>query len=311
LSDHLPNHAAPGWYRFKLGSLDVTVLSDGPLPIRPPERGFIDVPNASVSELLQENYLPTDHLPLAQNVVVVDTGRKRILIDAGVGTSAVLQSRKYGPDAGRLIPNMRASGIDPSSIDIVALTHPHHDHCWGLVDESGNANFPNAELAISEDDFRFWTDESKLSGTSPNPAWVEGARHSLLPYADRIIPLRDRQEIATGLTALASPGHTIGHHLFAISSEGRTMIHMGDSIHHQLLLLKHPEWRVAWDTDADLGVQSRLRLLDMISTDRLIALGYHCAWPGHGHIAKERVGYSWIPVPMYDTLNPSFLPAAK
>lgn len=83
---------------------------------------------------------------------------------------------------------------------------------------------------------------------------------------------------------------------------------MGDSVHHQLLLLKHPEWRVTWDTDADLGVQSRLRLLDMISTDRLIAFGYHRAWPGHGHIVRERVGYSWVGVPMYDTLEPDLIP---
>lgn len=299
---------APGWYKFKLGEFILTVLSDGPLPITPPHRGFIGVEEDDVRRLLSENFLATDRLPLDQNVLLVDTGRHKVLIDTGVGTSSVLKSRQYGPNAGRLIPNLRAAGVAPSEIDIVALTHPHHDHAWGLTADGGVRNFPNAQLAISEEDFDFWTDEAKFSGSVPNPAWVAGARHSLFPYRDRLIPVRDGKELVSGVVALAAPGHTMGHHLYAITSEGRTLLHMGDAVHHQVLLLRHPEWRVAWDTDPDLGVRTRLRMLDMIENDGMIAFGYHCAWPGLGRIVKASNGYSWLATPMFWELDQNLIP---
>jgi glyoxylase-like metal-dependent hydrolase (beta-lactamase superfamily II) len=295
--------ATAGWYRFRLGSFELTTISDGPLPIYPASRGFIEPAEDEIQRILHDNFLPADHLALDQNALVINTGKHNILIDTGVGTSSELQSRKYGPSAGQLLVNMRAAGIDPHSIDIVALTHPHHDHCWGLVDDKGALNFPNAQLAMSEMDFHYWTDEAKMSGTSPNPAWVRGARRNLLPYQDRLIFVSDGMEVALGITAIKCPGHTLGHLNYLISSGAHSLLHMGDAIHHELLLLKHPEWRVVWDTDPDIGVRSRVRMLDMLAADRCIAFGYHCAWPGLGHVVKYANEYTWIGTPMRTILD--------
>ena len=297
------DQATAGWYRFRLGSFELTTISDGPLPIYPASRGFLGPAEDEIRSLLQANFLPTDHLALDQNALVINTGKHIVLIDTGVGTSSDLESRKYGPSAGRLLVNMRAAGIDPHSIDIVALTHPHHDHCWGLVDDAGALNFPNAHLALSEIDFQYWTDERKLSGTSPNPAWVRGARRNLLPYRDRLLFVQDGMEVVPGITAIKCPGHTLGHLTYLISSGAHSALHMGDAIHHAVLLMKHPEWRVAWDTDPDLGARSRLRMLDMLTAERCISFGYHCAWPGLGHVVKSGNAYAWIAAPISTVLN--------
>ncbi|WP_238397009.1 hypothetical protein [Pseudomonas putida] len=58
----------PGWYRFKLGSFEITVVSDGPMPLIPPSSGFSDAPPEDVESLLSENFLPTDRLMLGMRI---------------------------------------------------------------------------------------------------------------------------------------------------------------------------------------------------------------------------------------------------
>jgi glyoxylase-like metal-dependent hydrolase (beta-lactamase superfamily II) len=69
---------------------------------------------------------------------------------------------QVGPDIGRAISNMRAAGIDPADMDLVAITHAHPDHCRGLVDDNGNRLYPNAKIAISATDYDYWTDLSHI-----------------------------------------------------------------------------------------------------------------------------------------------------
>jgi len=115
--------------------------------------------------------------------------------------------------------------------------------------------------------------------------------------------VRDGQEVAPGLTAMATPGHTLGHHAFRISSNGASLINTGDLIHHHVLAFEHPEWRVSFDTDPDLGAQSRMRLLDMLAAERAAALVYHCPFPGYGHVVRQGAHYAWAPMPM-EALGP-------
>jgi glyoxylase-like metal-dependent hydrolase (beta-lactamase superfamily II) len=291
--------ATSGWYRFQLGDFTLTVVSDGPLPIAPATRGFIDVPDESVIQGLHDAFLPTDRLLLAQNALVVDTGHRRVLIDTGTGNSQQLNIRARVPQGGRLLAHMRDAGIDPASIDIVALTHPHFDHCWGLSADDGTRNFPNAQLAISEADLAFWTDETRMiPGRAGEPSPTAGAILNIRPYSDRLVMVRDGQDVVPGITALATPGHTIGHHAYRISSGGESLIHFGDVVHHHILLLRHPHWRIAFDTDGALAVETRQRLLDELATDRALAMGYHTPWPGLGHVARRGEAYEWVQVPI-------------
>lgn len=296
----LTNTQIPYWYRFKLGSHECTVVSDGPLPLGDPAPGFPNAPKDELYALLKENFLPEKNLVLEQNAFVVNTGSRLILFDNGMGTSTM-----FGPTPGKLMANLKAAGIKPEDIDAVVFTHAHCDHCWGTMGDDGKPYFPNAEYFISKADFDFWTDESKASAAGAPPymkPFVEGARKNLLPVRDRIKFVESGKEILPGIQAMATPGHTIGHMIYLITSGDQTLANSGDLTHHQVILLKKPAYEFAYDTDPKQAVQSRLKTFDMLAKERIPLLAYHFPFPGMGHVAKAGEGYQFYPTPMQMTL---------
>ena len=291
----LRNQLPPAWHRFKIGEFEATVISDGSLPLGKPEPAFPAAPPAEIRSLLTANFLPPDTATLEQNVLVLNTGRQLILFDTGMGESMGAASKMFGPTTGRLLDNMRAAGIEPAQIDMVILTHAHCDHCWALVDANGNKNFPNAQVAINEADLKFWTDDANKRGPDFMVSFIDGAKKNLSAYRDRMVMVRDGQPVVPGVTAMATPGHTVGHTVYAISSGNEVVVNTGDLAHHHVLLLKQPLWEFAYDTDPKLSAQSRSRMLDRFATDRHGVLSYHFPWPGLGHVARDGGSYAWVP----------------
>lgn len=292
------NQSAPAWYRFRIGEFEATVISDGHLPLGKPADGFPSAPPAEMAQILERGFLPPDSVVLEQNILVLNTGRQLILFDTGMGESMGEASRMFGPTTGRMLANLRAAGIEPAQIDIVALTHAHCDHCWGLVDASGARVFPNAQVAISEADLNFWTNDANKRGPAFMVPFIDGAKRNLNAYRDRMMMLRDEQPVVPGVVALSTPGHTIGHHVFAITSGNRTVVNSGDLAHHHEILLRRPAWEFAFDSDPAQAARSRARMLDRMANDRLGVLSYHFPWPGLGHVAREGQGYEWVPTGM-------------
>lgn len=292
------NQGAPAWYRFRFGEYEATVISDGSLPLGQPAPAFPASPPAEIERLLTSNFLAPNAATLEQNALVLNTGRHLILFDTGMGDSMGAQSQMFGPTTGRLLRNMRAAGIEPAQIDYVCATHAHCDHVWALVDANGNKNFPNAQVVISEADLRFWTDDANKRGPEFMTAFIDGAKKNLSAYRDRMIMARDGQEAVPGVTAIATPGHTIGHMVYAIASGNQVMMNTGDLAHHHVLLLRRPMWEFSFDTDPRQSAQTRSRMLDRMATDRNLVLSYHFPWPGLGHVAREGEGYGWYPAGM-------------
>ncbi|MGD9919984.1 MAG: MBL fold metallo-hydrolase [Pseudorhodoplanes sp.] len=292
------NTQAPAYYRYKLGSFEVTVVSDGPLGLGALQDNiFAGISKADFTKILHDNYLPSDAVEMDQNVVVVNTGEKLVLFDTGDGGSTM-----FGPKSGRLIANLRAAGIDPKEIDVVALTHAHPDHCWGLMATDGKPNFPNAQIALSQADFDFWTDEGKAAMGDMMKALVGGTRRHLIPNRERIAFVTDGQEVVPGIRAIATPGHTVGHLAFAITSGGKTLVNTGDVAHHHIVSMQQPRAAFSYDTDGAQGVASRLRTFDMLATDRLPFVSYHFPWPGLGYVARHGDAYRYFPAPMQTVL---------
>src|SRR5258708_35796292 len=176
------NVQVPGAYRFKLGGFECTVVSDGPLKLGTfTAEMFKGMSQERIDEILTANFLDKNDFTVDQNALVVNTGNKLVLIDTGMGFRKI-----YGPRTGHLLANLRAAGIDPASIDVVALSHAHPDHVWGLVGEDGKPSFPNAQIHITQADLAFWTDEGKLSHPTLGP-YIGPIRDTLLPLPDRMV----------------------------------------------------------------------------------------------------------------------------
>jgi len=289
----MANSQAPAFYRFKLGAFEATIVSDGPLHLGEPNGNvFVDVSKEQMLKELNDNFLPSDDVLLDQNTLVINTGERVVLFDTGVGAS-----KAFGPDSGRLIAGLKAASLDPKDVDAIVLTHAHPDHCWGLMSDDGGRNFPNAQIYMAQADLDFWTDEAKL--TNPQlKDFIAGTRKALLPNRDRMVFIRDGQEFLPGIQAMAAPGHTVGHTVYLITSQGKTLCNAGDIAHHHMMVVENPRRAFVFDTDGQQAVESRLRVFDMLASQRVAAVTYHFPWPGLGHIGKQGDGYRYFPTPL-------------
>ncbi len=282
----------PGWYRFSIGAFEATVIQDGPLALGDPSAGFPRHPAEDLAALLRANFLPTNALTLDQNCLVVNTGRHLVLFDNGVG-----YTRPFGPGTGLLLENLRASGIRPEQVDALVISHAHIDHCWGIIGGDGKENFPNARVFISRADFDYWTDESRQATAGWIGDFVRGARRNLLPVREKITFVEDGREVLPGIVAVAAPGHTVGHMVYAIQSGRSRAMFIGDLAHHHVIMLRRPQIEFAFDTDPAQSAQSRLRILRQLAAERMPLVGYHFPFPGVGHVSAEGEGFGWHPLP--------------
>ena len=289
----MSNAQAPAFYRFKLGGFEGTVVSDGPLYMGEPAGNvFSGLSKEQMVKELTDNLLPTDNVPLEQNALVINTGDRVVLFDTGLGAFKMM-----GPDSGRLLANLKAAGIEPKDVDAVVLTHAHPDHCWALMGDDGTRNFPNAQIYMAQADLDFWTDEGKL-GIETLKLFIEGSRKHLLPNRDRIVFVKDGQEFLPGIQAMAAPGHTVGHTVYMITSQGKTFCNAGDIAHHHVMSVASPRREFAYDTDGKQAVNSRLRVFDMLASSRTTFVAYHFPWPGIGHVGKQGDGFRYFAAPM-------------
>lgn len=285
-----PALSQPSWYRFAIGDYEATILSDGLLDLGSAADQFPKADPAEVQKIMDEEFLPMAPMMLEQNCLILKTADRLVLFDSGMGSTKL-----FGDDSGKLLANIKAAGFDPATITDIVLTHAHCDHCWGIMADDGTPNFPNADIHISQADFDFWTDEGKLTAGGFVQTFVEGARKNLLPRRERVFFFDDGKEVLPGIQAVSTPGHTIGHTSFVITSGGQNFLNVGDVVHHYALLFKNPQWEFAFDSDPAQAAKTRVKLYEMAVSERLPMIGYHFPFPGIGNIRRDGTAFRYVP----------------
>jgi glyoxylase-like metal-dependent hydrolase (beta-lactamase superfamily II) len=285
----IASRQAPGFYRYKVGDIEVTAVNDG-FGLRPVE-GFIK--NAELPDVkaaLQEAFLPADNLPLTFTGLVLNQGGRLTVIDTGNGD--------VGPaTGGRWMENFRAAGFDPAQVNTVVISHFHGDHINGLRRKDGTALFPNAEVMVPDPEWAFWMDDARMNqAPDAMKGAFQGVRRVFAPMSENVRRFGMDKEIVPGLTSVAAFGHTPGHTAFMLSSGSGKLMILSDTSNHPALFVRYPDWSAVFDMDADQARATRRRMLDMAASERAQVAFYHAPFPATGHIAKEGNGYRFVPV---------------
>ncbi|WP_448680656.1 MBL fold metallo-hydrolase [Pseudomonas nicosulfuronedens] len=258
-----------------VGNFSVTAISDGYLSASLDLLSNIEPMDAL---RLQHDAGVSDPSSIHINCYLVRSAGRTILIDAGAGGF-----KQWG---GKLKANLALAGVQPTEIDTILLTHAHPDHVGGLLDASGEAAFPGAELVVHQNELSFWQDDTHLSRAS------ERARSNFLlarqvfnTYRERIRTFAEG-EVVPGISAMALPGHTPGHSGFHMESEGCSALIWGDIVHFPQIQIARPDVSIAFDQDPHLSATTRSRLLDIASSDRLLVAGMHLGELGFAYIKR-------------------------
>jgi glyoxylase-like metal-dependent hydrolase (beta-lactamase superfamily II) len=280
---------APGIFRYKIGSYELTALYDG-IWYRPITDTFIKAPFAEVERALDQAFMPHDKLTTPFTTLVVNTGMKLVLIDTGTGG-------QIAASAGALRDNLAAAGIDPKAVDQIVISHFHPDHINGIKDKDNALIFPNAEIMVPEPEWAYWMDDANMNAAEPDlKLTFRNQRRIFSDIAEQVTRFAPGKEVAPGVETLAAPGHTPGHTVFAIHSGNDSLLVLGDTAQHPAVFARHPDWQAAFDVDGPEAVATRKKIFDRAAADRMLVTGYHFPFPACGHLIKTATGYEHVPL---------------
>jgi glyoxylase-like metal-dependent hydrolase (beta-lactamase superfamily II) len=286
------------FYRYKVGSYECTSINDGARSFPLPDTFVKNVPKDQALAAAEAAYMPKGMVTVPFNPQIINTGSKLVLIDAGYGPG-------IAPSVGLLPAGMQAAGIDPNAIDVVVLSHLHPDHINGIKTADGKLAFPNAEIMAPALDWAFWMSDENMAKAQDN-AMMKGyfgnTRKILGDIAGKVTKYDWGKEVAPGITALSTPGHTPGHSSFAVASGSSKILIQSDVTNIPEFFLRNPDWHVAFDIDPIKAAETRHKFYDMAAAEKATVVGFHFQFPSIGYVEKAGTGYRLIPVAWNPTI---------
>ena len=287
---------AAGIYRYKVGTHEITVVTDGVNAGPLPDTLVTNVKKDDVQAMLAASYMdPNDvlqpvHADRRQHGLKARPDRHRQRRGA--------YDRSKGA-VGQLLTNLAAAGIDPKAIDTVVISHYHGDHVNGLLRADNSLAFPNAEILVPAEEHKFWMDDGQMSRAT------KGRMEDLFKNNRRVFramsssgcgPTNGTRKSRPASPPLATPGHSWAHTSFVVSSGANKVFVQSDVTHVPFLFARNPGWHAFVDQDGPQAEATRRRIYDMLVADKMMVQGFHYPFPGLAHVEKDGDGYRVIPV---------------
>jgi glyoxylase-like metal-dependent hydrolase (beta-lactamase superfamily II) len=263
-----------------IGDIEVTTISDGVL------QTSLDVVlklDRAEKERLSGKKVG-DPVHISVNAFLLKLNDKYALVDTGSGNT-------MGPTLGRVPENLCAAGVAPDKIELIFLTHLHPDHSNGLVDDAGQAIYPNAEVILHEQEAQFWLDRDETSVSEERIRRnIAKARVTTGPYRSRMRMVGDGEAVP-GVSAILQPGHTPGHTAWLLQSGSENLLIWGDLVHLAAIQIPRPDTGLVYDVDPQMACATRARMFDRIAADRLRVGGMHIDFPGFGFLTRNGASF--------------------
>lgn len=287
----MPDELVPSRYALRVGEIEVLVISDGVLT-PPAESMATNADPAARAAWLDDRFLSRDAFDWALNEVVVRSGDQTILLDSGLG----MEYPDF-PRAGQLGLRLKNAGIDLGSVTDVVLTHMHFDHVGGLlVDGVKEQLRPDLRIHVAAAEVKFWA-APDFSRTGMPPVLADLARSAakrfLDEYRNQLLPFEEDGEVAPGVVVTRTGGHTPGHSVVRLESNGDRLMFAGDAIFP--VSFDHPEWHNGFEHDPEEATRVRLRLMRELSETGSWLVATHMPFPSIGRVAVAGDLYRWVP----------------
>jgi glyoxylase-like metal-dependent hydrolase (beta-lactamase superfamily II) len=293
---------AAGIYRYKIGTHEITVVTDGVNKVPLPDTLVTNVKKDDVKAMLAASHMDPETFFNPYSPVVINTGSKLVLIDTGNSEAAY---KRTNGAVGQLLTNLEIAGIDANAIVTVVISHYHGDHVNGLLRADNSLAFPNAEILVPAEEHKFWMDDGEMSRASKGrmeDLFKNNRRVFSGEVVKRLRTYEWDKEVAPGITALATPGHSWAHTSFVVASGTNKVFVQSDVTHVPFLFARNPSWHAAVDQDGPKAEATRRRVYDMLVADKMMVQGFHYPFPGVAHVEKAGDGYRVIPVAWSPTI---------
>ena len=269
---------------LSLGSARIDTLSDGNLVL---PMSFV-TEHEGAGAVMAEFGISGDAVEPPCNVTLLRDGTNTVLFDVGSG-------HDFMPTAGKLAEAMDALGVTAQEITHVVFTHAHPDHLWGLLDEFDEPIFADATFMIGKAEWDYWMDPATVDtiGTE-RQSFAVGAQRRLSVLEDRIVTFGDGEEIIPGVAARATFGHTPGHMAYEIRNGSDACMVLGDCISNHHLAFARPDWMSGSDQDPDMGIATRVKLLDQLAAEQMRIVGFHLPEGGMGRVERAGDAYRFV-----------------
>ncbi|MCA8022922.1 MBL fold metallo-hydrolase [Burkholderia metallica] len=279
-------------YAVRVGDVDVVLISDGVLPL-PTSTMSTNASEADRNAWFDGRFLQRDMFDWALNIALVRSGDRLILIDSGVGDGF-----DYFTRAGRSVMRLESAGIDLAAITDIVITHMHMDHVGGLNNDGVKAKLrPDVRIHVSAAEVAFWKQPDFSKTVMPEavpPALRKAADRFVALYRENFVQFEQTAEIAPGVSARVTGGHTPGHCVVDIASNGERLTFVGDAIFE--VNFDHPEWQNGFEHDPEGSVDVRLALFNEAAETGAMLAAAHVAFPSIGHVARDGDGFRFVPV---------------
>lgn len=214
---------------------------------------------------------------LTMRCLLIDTGKKLILIDSGTGDKQ-LDYLKYYDFTGviNFETELNKLGYKCSEITDVILTHLHFDHCGGCTKFNQDRSkvemtFPNATHWVGETQWKNFLNPNIREGDSYFP-------ENMLPIqeAGKLKLVTENQFICPEVEIRLFDGHTVGQLVSYINFGHITYVYVGDVI--PVSATVPVSWISAYDTYPITAMAEKKVLLDEAVSKQQILFFEHDAY---------------------------------